>query len=205
LNLFIYGAGGHAKVVAESAISLSEISKIIFIDENAESNDFLRKNKNFSMISESEIPEGLDDANAIIAIGNNQIRKEISKRCSKIPFISIISPNAIISRSAEISVGSFINSGAIVNADARIGKHTIINTGSVIEHDCIIGDLCHIGPGSSIAGGVKLGKNIFIGGGAYINPKVSICSNVIVGSGSLVIHDIQEPGTYAGSPVKKIK
>ena len=205
MNLFIYGAGGHAKVVAESAISLSEISKIIFIDDNSQNKDFLRKNKNFSIISESEIPENSDDANAIIAIGDNQIRQDITKRCSKIPFVSIVSPNAVISKSAEISVGSFINSGAIVNADACIGKHTIVNTGSVIEHDCTIGDLCHIGPGSSIAGGVKLGKNIFIGGGTYINPKVSICSNVIVGSGSLVIHDIQEPGTYIGSPVKKIK
>jgi sugar O-acyltransferase (sialic acid O-acetyltransferase NeuD family) len=205
LNLFIYGAGGHAKVVAESAISLKEFSKIIFIDDKAQSKDFLRKDKNFSMVSESEIPENLDDANAIIGIGDNQIRQGIAKRCSKIPFISVVSPNAIISKFAEISVGSFISSGAIVNADSYIGKHTIINTGSVIEHDCMIGDLCHIGPGSSIAGGVKLDKNIFIGGGAYINPQVSICSNVIVGSGSLVIHDIQESGTYIGSPVKKIK
>jgi len=55
------------------------------------------------------------------------------------------------------------------------------------------------------AGGVKLGENIFIGGGTYVNPNISICSNVIVGSGSLVIYDIHEPGTYIGSPVKKIK
>ena len=205
LNLFIYGAGGHAKVVAESAINLVKFSNITFIDDNAQIESFIRNNKNFSLISESGILEGLNNANAIIGIGDNQIRQSIAKRCLKIPFTSIASSNAIISKSAQILDGSFISSGVVINADASIGKHTIINTGSVIEHDCIIGDFCHVGPSSSIAGGVKLGENIFIGGGTYVNPNISICSNVIVGSGSLVIYDIHEPGTYIGSPVKKIK
>jgi len=205
LKLFIYGAGGHAKVVAESAISLERISEISFIDDNNKNKSFISKNPNFSFISESDIPDDLNDLSAIVGIGDNQIRESVVKRCSRIPFISITSPYAMVSESAEISSGSFISSGAIINADSFIGSHTIINSGSIIEHDCSIGNFCHIGPNAAIAGGVKLDANVFIGGGAYVNPNVSICNNVTLGSGSLVIHDIQEPGTYVGFPLKKLK
>ena len=205
MYLFIYGAGGHSKVVAEAAIDLNDVSKIYFIDDNAQNQDFIEKNLNFSLITEAEIPNNLDNAYAIVGIGDNQVRQDVAKRCSSIPFISIASSHAIISGSSEISVGSFIASGAIINANTFVGDHTIINTGSVIEHDCRIGKFCHIGPSASISGGVKLGSNIFIGGGAYINPNISICNNVILGSGSLVLQDIDEPGTYVGSPAKKIK
>ncbi len=205
MYLFIYGAGGHSKVIAESAISLNDVFKVCFIDNNDQNKEFVKKNPNFSLISEAEIPDNLDDAYAIVGIGDNEIRQTVVKKCSSIPFTSIISPHAMISRSSEISTGSFIGSGAIINADSYIGEHTIINTRSVVEHDCRIGNFCHIGPSASISGGVKLGRNIFIGGGAYINPNISICNNVILGSGSLVLHDINEPGTYVGSPAKKIK
>lgn len=203
--LFIYGAGGHSKVIAESAIELSNVTKIFFIDDNDKNQGFINNNPDFSLISETEIPNNLDDAYAIVGIGDNKVRQTIVERCSSIPYISVASPHAVISGSSEISPGSFIASGAIINADSLIGEHTIINTGSVIEHDCRIGKFCHIGPSASISGGVKLGSNILIGGGAYINPNISICNNVILGSGSLVVHDINEPGTYIGSPAKKIK
>jgi len=205
LKLFIYGAGGHAKVVAESAINLEHISEIFFVDDKNKDKSIVSKNPNFSIIFESDISDDLDDVSAIVGIGDNQIRKSVVKRCSKIPFISITSPNATVSESAKISSGSFISSGAIINADSFIGSHTIINSGSIIEHDCTVGNFCHIGPNAAIAGGVKLDENVFIGGGAYVNPNVSICSNVILGSGSLVINDIEEPGTYIGFPLKKLK
>ncbi len=204
MYLYIYGAGGHAKVVAESALGLKSFSKIIFIDDNAKNINFIAKNHNCSLIRESELPNNLDNSYAIVGIGDNKNRYDVVNKCCKIPFISVASSDAIISKSVDISNGSFIGPGAIINADAYIGDHTIINTRSVIEHDCIIGSFCHIGPSASISGGVKLGKSIFVGGGAYINPNVSICDNVIIGSGSLVINDIEEPGTYVGSPVKKI-
>ena len=204
MNLYIFGAGGHAKVVAESALGLKSFAKILFIDENDHNKNFIFKNPNFSLIRESELPNNFDNSYAIVGIGDNKTRHEVVNKCYKIPFITVASSDAIVSQSVVMSSGSFIGPGAIINADARIGDHTIINTRSVVEHDCIIGNFCHIGPSATISGGVKLGKCVFVGGGAYINPNVSVCDNVIIGSGSLVINDIEESGTYVGSPVKKI-
>ena len=44
-----------------------------------------------------------------------------------------------------------------------------------------------------------------IGAGAIIIERLSICDNVIIGAGSLVRKDIDEPGTYVGNPLIKIK
>ena len=46
------------------------------------------------MISESEIPENPDDVNAIIAIGDNQIRQDFAKDALD-SFCSLVSPNAV--------------------------------------------------------------------------------------------------------------
>jgi len=35
--------------------------------------------------------------------------------------------------------------------------------------------------------------------------KLSICDNTIVGAGSVVIRDINDPGTYVGNPARRIK
>ena len=34
--------------------------------------------------------------------------------------------------------------------------------------------------------------------------NISVCDDVMIGANSLVIRDIVEPGTYVGSPVRKI-
>ena len=190
MNLFIYGAGGHAKVIAESALKLRDVSNIYFVDDNTQNQNFIKKYSNFLLIPESKIPRNLTDAYAIVGIGDNQIRKDVAGRCMQIPFISILNPSSIISDSANILTGSYIGAGAIINADSCVSDHVSFS---------------HIGPGSTLAGGVKVGSNCFIGGGAFVNPNISITNDVVIGSGSLVVDNIQESGTYIGSPIRKIK
>ena len=43
-----------------------------------------------------------------------------------------------------------------------------------------------------------------IGANSTIIDKISICSDVIIGAGSLVICNINIPGTYVGNPVRKV-
>lgn len=203
--LYIFGAGGHAKVIAESALNQEKISNICFIDYSFQQKEFINQNKKYTQIVESEIPNNFLDELSIIGIGNNQIRRGIASKFSSAQFTTILGSLSVVSKSANISLGCFIGNGAIINADSSIGMHSIINTQAVIEHDCKIGDFSHIGPSTVVAGGSKIGKNNFIGGGSFVNPNISICDNVLIGSGSVVIEDIKDPGSYVGSPVRKIK
>lgn len=49
-----------------------------------------------------------------------------------------------------------------------------------------------------------LGDNVVIGTNTVVIGPVRICDNVIIGSMSLVNKDIDEPGIYVGTPVRKI-
>ena len=205
MNLFIYGAGGHAKVVATAAFETNSYEKIYFLDSAKKDFKFSEKSAIFSLNPEDDLLTSSVDAQSIIAIGDNHIRMKIALESINDNFISIQSPNSYLSQFSKISEGVFISAGAMINADSFIGPHVIINTGSVIEHDCKIGSFSHVGPNAALGGNVELGSNVFIGGGAFVNPNVSICNDVTVGSGSVVINDISEPGIYAGLPANKIK
>jgi sugar O-acyltransferase (sialic acid O-acetyltransferase NeuD family) len=205
MNLFIYGAGGHAKVVATAAFETNSYEKIYFLDSAKKNFKFSEKSAIFSLNPEDDLLTSSVDAQSIIAIGDSHIRMKIALESINDNFISIQSPNSYLSQFSKISEGVFISAGAMINADSFIGPHAIINTGSVIEHDCKIGSFSHVGPNAALGGNVELGSNVFIGGGAFVNPNLSICNDVTVGSGSVVINDISEPGIYAGVPANKIK
>jgi sugar O-acyltransferase (sialic acid O-acetyltransferase NeuD family) len=205
MNLFIYGAGGHAKVVATAAFETNSYEKIYFLDSAKKNFKFSEKSAIFSLNPEDDLLTSSVDAQSIIAIGDSNIRMKIALESINDNFISIQSPNSYLSQFSKISEGVFISAGAMINADSFIGPHAIINTGSVIEHECKIGSFSHVGPNAALGGNVELGSNVFIGGGAFVNPNLSICNDVTVGSGSVVINDISEPGIYAGVPANKIK
>jgi acetyltransferase EpsM len=200
MNLIIYGAGGHAKVVGEAAYSLAVYEKIIFVDPFVEKFPFITNNPKFPLVSSYPMQGKELHTKSFCAIGDNAIRKKVVSDYSKDNFIYIASNEAYISRFCNISPGVFIAPKASVNTETSIGSHSIVNTGAVTEHDCKISSFCHIGPNAELGGNVLLGNKVFVGGNAFINPNLSVCCDVTIGSGSVVTKDINEPGTYAGSP-----
>lgn len=51
----------------------------------------------------------------------------------------------------------------------------------------------------------QLGDNVVIGANSVVVGPVDICDNVVVAAMSLVNRSIDEPGTYAGVPAKKVR
>ena len=121
-----------------------------------------------------------------------------------VDFVSLISPDAIITPSSDIGEGSAIMTGAIINR-AKIGRNTIVNSGAIVEHDCIVGKNSFIGPGAVIGGFTSIGDNCFIGLGAKIGNGLKIGDNISVAMGAVVNKDLTEPGIYHGTPLKRFK
>lgn len=192
--LYIIGCGGHARSVAEVALSNNVASDIIFVDANAQENE---KILGFPVIK--ELP--LNAEKVFVAIGNCQLRKKISEQYD---LISIISTDAYLGVDCTIGKGCFIGQKTYIGPEVIIGDGTIINTGAIIEHEVVIGEFCHVAPNSVICGRTKIGDNVFIGAGSTIIDKLFVCSNTCFGAGSVVIKSINEKGTYVGSPVRKI-
>ena len=138
-------------------------------------------------------------------IGFNSRRKELFSylQYHQLPIATIISPTAILARTAQVGIGTIIMHHGIINADANIHENCIINSKALIEHDVTVGSHCHISTGSIINGASTIGDSSFIGSHSTINFGLSIPSNTIIASSSLVSKSIVQPGTYKGVPVAR--
>ena len=194
---YIYGAGGHGKVVWD-AMQKSNLKCEGFIDDQD-----LKKWIDLPVFSSSSLND-MRDVELHIAIGNCKTREEIAKKFQSLNFFSIYHPDAIISSRAKIEVGTFLAAGSIIGPDVKVGKHSIINHHAVIDHDCSVGDFCHVAPHASLGGGVKVGQGVLIGAGAIVLPGLTIADYAIVGAGSIVTNDVASGATVLGNPARAI-
>lgn len=199
-RVIIIGTGGHAKVITD--ILLASNTKIMgFLDDYYSDSEFL----GHSVLGKiSNIQKYKDEAEFIIAIGDNATRKRISSAYSA-KWYTAIHPSAVISDSAIINEGTVVMPNVVINSSAVIGNHCIINTSSVIEHDCVVNDYVHISPNATLCGTVSVGENTHIAAGVTVINNISICSNCIIGAGATVVRNINDSGLYVGNPCKKIK
>jgi len=100
-------------------------------------------------------------AKLIIGVGNNEIRRNISKYIVHECGI-VVHPKAIVAADVVIGEGSVILAGAVIQSGAIIGKHVVINANVTVDHDVVIGDFCSVYPNSYIGGGAKIGKGVNI-------------------------------------------
>lgn len=196
-KIIIIGAGGHSKVIAD--IVLKNNMKLLgFLDDNIDGYllgyQILGKVKDILKFS--------NEAAFIVGIGDNHIRKEITKTYG-VQWYTAIHPSACIGEYVSIDEGTVIMANATINTGTTIGKHCIINTGAIIEHDNILEDYVHVSPGTCLGGTVRVGKYSHIGIGAVVKNNISIIENCIVGAGAVVVKDINDKGTYIGRPAKK--
>jgi sugar O-acyltransferase (sialic acid O-acetyltransferase NeuD family) len=154
IDWVIYGGGGHARVIGD-AIKLSGDQVITYFDDN----------KDLSSINKIPVfpyHESVEQqANIIIGIGNNEVRRNISKYIIH-EFGTVIHPKAIVADDVCIGEGSIVLAGAVIQSGATIGKHVVINANVTIDHDVVIGDFCSIYPNSYIGGGAKIGAGVSI-------------------------------------------
>lgn len=201
-KVVVFGCGGHARSVVNILHEISQGLEIILVDDNAKDNEFIL---GCQVRRHYELDE---NDGYIIAIGDNNIRKEMYKilvNRSVGNCVAVVSLNSHIGADAQIGKGTFVASNVFVGPEAKIGNNSILNTGSVIEHEVRIGNHTHIAPGAVVCGRSIIGDNVFCGAGSVITDKIHICDNVLIGAGAVVVRDILIPGTYVGTPAEKIK
>lgn len=200
--IVIIGAGGHTYSLL-NILGLSNLKVAGIYDET------FVKGKN-ECIDGYKVLGCLDDVptncKVVISKGDNKKRATLFERFSnQILQENLIHPNARIEKNTSLKGSNQIFSGSYINSQASIGENNIINTGSILEHHVSIGSHNHIAVKAVLCGKAKVGSFCFIGAGAVVIDGVSICDNVIVGANAVITKDINDPGTYVGSPGKKIK
>ncbi|MGL4806011.1 MAG: acetyltransferase [Bacteroidales bacterium] len=148
------------------------------------------------------------DTQCLVTVGqlkSANLRKHLYEQILKegLTPATVISPQAIVSKYAQIGSGTIVHHGAVINVNAYIGSNCIINSMALVEHDVRIGNHTHIATGARINGSVEIGESCLIGSGSVVIQGISIADHVIIGAGSVVTHSINEPGIYFGNPAKK--
>lgn len=201
-RLAIVGAGGHGKVVADTA-ECCGWNVVEFFEDNwlgRETNGGWRIVGNTSTL----LSHVGDYDGVVVAIGNNAVRHLRLMALARVgaELVSLIHPHATISRHAAIGIGSVVFAGVVVNAGAQIGLGAILNTGCSIDHDCVLGDAVHISPGARLAGTVQVGDMSWIGIGACVRQAIQIGAHVTVGAGAAVVSDVADSQTVIGVPAR---
>jgi sugar O-acyltransferase (sialic acid O-acetyltransferase NeuD family) len=118
-------------------------------------------------------------------------------------FITVISPYAYVSKSAETGNGSIIQSGAYLSSNVNLGDFVKVNVKANIMHDSNIGDFTTIAPNAVVLGRVSVGRRCYIGANSTIKQQVKICDDSTIGVGAAVVKDVLEAGVYIGVPAQR--
>ncbi|MCS4091842.1 NeuD/PglB/VioB family sugar acetyltransferase [Rhizobium sp. BK176] len=197
-GLYILGFGGHARSVADIAVSVGWNS-IVFIDPNVKDGE---RFSSYRTVRELPYPE--PTWRFFPAAGDNiRRRAQIERPSAK--WATLISPSARLGLEANVGQATFVGHGAHIGPGAVVGRGVILNTQSIIEHEAVIGDYTHVSVNAVVAGRAKIGRSVFVGAGAVVIDSVSVCDDVVIGAGAVVTTSIDEPGVYVGAPARRVK
>jgi sugar O-acyltransferase (sialic acid O-acetyltransferase NeuD family) len=207
--LVIWGASGHAAVVANIA-SLCGLWEVVgFIDDvNCDRMAGTFAGKPF-LGGEEALASLKQKGIRHIALGfghcSMRVKKSESLKNDGFELVTLIHPDAVISDSAIIGEGTVVGAGVIVDPGCKIGRYTILNNSAVICHGSTIDDGVHVCPGVRIGGDVHVGACCWIGIGSCVVERLRIGAQSYIGAGSIVTKDIP-PGVLAyGNPARVIR
>jgi len=208
-KLVIWGASGHARVVAD-IIRLEQSYEIVgFLDDHNPERartEFcgalvLGGKEQLDVLLKHEVNH------LIVGVGDCHARLRLASLAQANGFRLATGkhPRATIAGDVQIGDGTVIMAGAVINPGASVGKNVIVNTSASIDHDCVVADGVHIGPGARLAGNVVVERAAWIGMGAMIINGVRIGADAVIGAGSVVLRDIPDSVAAYGVPAKIIK
>ena len=200
-KLGVIGAGGHGKVVADTA-ERAGWTEVVFFDPRF--GPIQQTHAHWQLLGLPEEAHAHDCDGYFVAIGNSQARQQWGEWLlgRGLPLVTLIDPDSSVSQYAMLESGVLVVAGAVINADTHIAKGVIVNTRAAIDHDCRIGAYSHVCPGTALAGSVTVGKHSWLGIGCQVRQGASIGSNVTVGAGATVVSDIQDGLTVVGTPAR---
>lgn len=207
--LVIYGAGGHAREIAELVRDINadrpQWDLLGFLSDEATAHG--RELDGLPVVGDQSWLAQRKDMYVAIGVGSPSARRAIAHTTSRLGlhFPVLLHPSATISRHVQIGPGAHVTAGCIVTVDVVVGAFVVLNRACNVSHDCRLGDYVTIAPGVQLAGNVTIGTGCDVGIGASVIQGVSIGEWTIVGAGAAVTDGLPGNCTAVGVPAKVIK
>jgi len=205
----IVGCGGHGRVVLDILRRAGVYEPVGFVDSNPATHG--RRMDGLKVLGHPEelreLRTSLDFDRAIIAIGDNGVRRAFADQLLTWGFelVNAIHPSANLAGNVSLGRNTVIAAGVLVCAHCQIGDSVILNTGCIVDHETLVGTATHICPGARVAGRVIIESGAFIGIGATIIQSIRVGCEAVVGAGAVVISDVDPMSTVVGVPARQIK
>ena len=149
-RLLILGAGGHAKVVAETSIACGVASSVAFLDDRCTGVDAFLPVLGWPVMGplvlslQAETAAQFDAA--VVAIGHAATRlhwiQQLQNAGYHLPVL--VHPTAWVSPSAQLGPASVVFAQVAVQAQVSIGTGAILNTGCSIDHNAQLAEGVHL-------------------------------------------------------------
>lgn len=209
-KIVILGAGGFGREVQWllERINRKEMSWDIlgYIDDGIDKG---MKINGYNVLGGTDFLESFNEPICVAcAIGSSETRKKIIKKISKfkmVQFPNLIDPGVEMSNFIELGKGNIICAGTILTVNIKLKDFCIVNLDCTIGHDDILDSFVTIYPSVNVSGNVSIGSCSELGTGSQIIQGIKLSDKTIVGAGSVVVRNLELPGTYVGIPAKKIK
>ena len=205
-TMVIWGASGHARVVADIIRLRGAYQVVGFLDN-------LHTHLHHTVFEDAQVLGGEEQLKVlreqgvrhlIVGIGNCEARLRCAElaKAEGFTLISAIHPSAVIASSVTIGAGTVVAAGAVINPGSVIGENVIINTSAGVDHECKIADGAHICPGAHLAGNVTVGRGAWVGIGSSVIAGICIGNSAYIGAGAVVVRDIPDHVVAYGNPAR---
>jgi UDP-N-acetylbacillosamine N-acetyltransferase len=207
-KIVIWGASGHAMVVADAIRAADSYEIVGLLDDQEErwgapfaGATILGGRAALSSLRDQDV------THAVIAIGDNEARARLANvaRGQGFSLATVIHPRATVAPDVRIGDGTVIAAGAVVNPGTCLGENVIVNTCASIDHECTIHDSVHISPGAHLAGCVEVGQLTWVGIGAAVKDRVRLGERSLIGAGAVVLTDIPGGVVAYGVPARVVR
>ena len=208
-KLVIWGASGHAKVVADIVRLRGEHEIVGFLDDQdptAAGRPFfgaqvLGGQDRLRPLREQGV------THVIFGFGDGAARLRLAPVVRELGFTlaTAVHPRAVVAADAAVGAGSVVAAGAVVGPGSTVGENVIVNTLAGVDHDAILGDGSHVCPGAHMGGWVEVGEGAWVGIGATVRDRVKIGKRAVIGAGAVVLSDVPDGVVAYGVPARVIR
>ena len=150
------------------------------------------------------LAEQLRDVPVLIVPDAPDVRRRLAAYYVSLGYrpTSLVSPRAVVSKSARIGAGTVVQSCCHISASVRIGEFVKVNAAANLMHDSVVGDFTTIAPNAVILGRVSVGTGCYVGANATLLPGIDVGEAATIGAGAVVTRNVAAGAVVTGSPAQ---
>lgn len=143
----------------------------------------------------------------LMAVGSIRGKKQVAEYMmgQGAEFLTLISPQAIVSRLAVVGKGVVVYPFAFLGSHVQVGDFCLVNLYGTCGHDAVIGEYAEICPYAVVGGWCQVGRESMLAMHTVIASRRNIGANVKVSAGSTVLKDFPDRVLIEGVPGKVIR